>query len=145
MSPFLAASLSLVPGAGHLAVGKRKKAVALFVVDFGIVCSVFFLKSIPGHLLACFSYLMAMIPAVIETYTLAQGGMSQFSESKPYISALLLVTGFSALPLLWQSHVFSRRIKIVWSIVVPVLAILYFGFLGVYGIRLFNYAKMRFG
>ena len=145
MSPLLAASLSLVPGAGHLAVGKRRKAVALFAVDLGIICSAFFVRSRIGFLLRCFVYLMVMVPAVIETYSLARGGVSRFSETKPYIVFLLLVTGFSALPLLWQSRIFSKRIKIAWSIAVPVLAILYFSFLGVYGIRLFNYAKIRFG
>ncbi len=141
MSPLFAASLSLVPGAGHLAVGKRGKAAALFAVDFGIVCSIFFLKSMEGRLLACFGYLMVMVPAVIETYTLAQGGVNRFSESKPYILALLLMTGFSALPLLWHSSVFSRRIKIAWSILVPVFAILYFGSLSFFGMQFLSGAK----
>ncbi len=141
MPPLLAASLSLVPGLGHLVIGKRRKAAALFVVDLGIICSAFFVKSRIGHLLTSFVYLMAMVPAVIETYALAQGGVSQFSESKPYIVVLLLLTGFSALPLLWQSSIFSKRIKIVWSIVVPMLAILYFGFLSFFGRRFLNDAK----
>jgi len=53
--------------------------------------------------------------------------------------------GFSALPLMWHSHVFSRRVKIIWSIVVPILAFFYWSFLGVYGVRLYNYSKDRFG
>ncbi len=145
MPPFLAASLSLVPGLGHLAVGRRGKAAALFAVDLGIICSIFFLRSNAGHLLTCFSYLMIMVPAVIETYTLARGGVSRFSESKPYIVTLLLMKGFWALPLLWQSRAFSKQIKIVWSIAVPVLAILYYSFLGLYGIRIYNYTRIRFG
>lgn len=136
MTPLLVASLSLVPGVGHLALGKRGKAAALFVIDIGIIFSIFFLRSIAGRLLTCFCYLMAMVPAVIETYTLARGGVSRFSESKPYILAMLLTEGFSALPLLWQSSAFSRRIKIAWSIAVPVLAVLYFCFLGFFGARL---------
>ena len=92
-----------------------------------------------------FVYFLVMVPAVIETYALAKGGVSKFSESKPYIVLLLLVTGFSALPLLWQSHVFSRRIKIAWSIAVPVLAVLWFCFLGAYGMRFFNDAKIGLG
>ena len=144
MSPLFAASLSHVAGAGHLVLGRREKAAVFFVVDIGIVGSIFFLKSTAGYLLACLGYLMAMVPAVIETHALAKGGVSRFSESKPYIVAMLLKEGFSALPLLWQSSGFSRRSKITWSIVVPVLAILYFSFLGVYGIRLFNCAKIKF-
>ncbi len=145
MSPFFAAGLSLVPGVGHLVLGRKEKAAVLFAVDFGIIFSVFFTKSLAGYLVACFVYFMAMVPAVIETYTLARGGVSQFNESKPYVVLLLLATGFSALPLLWQSRIFSKRIKIVWSVAVLVLAILYFSFLGIYGIRLFNYAKIWFG
>ena len=145
MSPFLTASLSLVPGAGHLALGRRWKAAALFVFDSGLLCTLFFLRSNAGRFLACFSYLLIMIPAVIETYTLARGGVNQLTESRPYIVTLLLFKGFSALPLLWHSHVFSKRMKITWSIVVPVLAIFYWSFLGVYGIRLYSYAKIHFG
>ena len=145
MAPILVASLSLVPGVGHLVVGEKGKAAALFIVDLGIILSTFFVKSQIGYFLICFVYLLVMVPAGIETYAVAKGGVSQFSESKPYISVLLLMTGCSALPLLWQSHVFSKRIKIVWSIAVSVLTIFYFSFLGVYGTRLFDYAKTRFG
>jgi hypothetical protein len=141
MSPILAASLSVVPGVGHWVVGRRGKAAAFFAIDLGILCTVLFLRSPIALFLACVTYLMIMVPAVIETYTIPRGGESQFSESKPYIVLLLLVTGLTALPLLWQSRLFSKRVKILWSIVVPVLAILWFGFLGTYGIRLFNYAK----
>ena len=141
MLSILVASVSLVPGVGHLMIGRRGKAAALFVIDFGLVCSLFFLKSNVGYILAFLGYLIVMVPAVIETYTLAQGGVSRFSNSKPYIVVLLLKEGFSALPLLWQSPLFSRRIKIVWSIVVPVLAILYFSFFFFFGIRFLNGVK----
>ncbi|MBN1585882.1 MAG: hypothetical protein JW937_00460 [Candidatus Omnitrophica bacterium] len=139
MAPLLIAGLSLVPGAGHLAAGRRSKAAALFVIDIGIVCSLVFLKSTAAYILAGFVYLMAMVPAVVETYQLAQGKAAGFGESKLYICVLLLSTGFAALPLLWRSLHFSKQDKIVWSIAVSVLAILYFSFLGVYGMRLLNY------
>jgi len=135
MSPLLAASLSLVPGVGHWVIGKRGKAAALFAVDLGIACSVFFLRSSISLVLTCLVYFLVMVPAVIETYTLARGGRSQLSESKPYIVLLLLATGFSALPLLWQSHSFSKRIKIVWSIAVPVLAVLFWMCISLYGMQ----------
>ncbi len=138
MAPLFVASLSLVPGIGHWIVGKRRKAAALFAVDFGIVCWIFLLKTTAGRFLTFFAYLMVMAPAVIETYALAQGGISEFSESKPYIVTLLLLSGLSALPLLWQSGVFSQRSKITWSIIIPVLAILHLGFLGFFGMGLLN-------
>lgn len=136
-----AASLSLVPGLGHLMLGRRGRALALFAVDVGFVCSLFFFKSIAGRFLTGFAYFTVMVPAVIETYLFAQGGVSPVSESRSYILVLLLMTGFAALPLLWQSPLFSRRIKIVWSIAVPVLAIIHFGFIGFFGMRLIHEAQ----
>ena len=141
MSPVLAATLSLIPGVGHLFVGKRRKAAALFVLDIGIVGAFLFLKTNMGYLLIALGYVMTMVPAVIETYALARGRVSRFSESKPYIWIMLLMEGFAALPLLWQSPVFSKRTKIAWSIAVPLLAVLYFVFLGFFGIRFLNNAK----
>jgi len=145
MPPWLVASLSVVPGAGHLAAGKRGEAAALFAVDLGIVCSIVFVRSGRAYVLAGFVYLMLMVPAVIETYALARGTQSRFAESKPYIVVLLLATGFPALPLLWQSSVFSKRSKIGWSIAVPVLAVLFFSFLGVYGMWLVNFVTRQLG
>jgi len=144
MKPILAASLSLVPGAGHLIIGERGKAAALFVIDIALICTVYAFNSPAIYLLIGFVYLVTMIPAVLEAYTLAQGGVCRFSESKPYVAVLLLVTGFAALPLLWQGSAFSRRSKIGWSISIFVLAIFYFSFLGVYGMQLFHYVNRQF-
>jgi len=141
----LVAVLSLLPGAGHIAIGMRRKAAALFVIDIGILLSLLFFKSLVTYLLAAFAYLMAVIPAVIETYVFVRGGVSRFSESRSYIVVTLLIEGFFAIPLLWNSNVFSKRAKIAWSIAVPVLAIFYFYFLWIYGAQLFNFAKTRFG
>lgn len=141
MSPVIAATLSLIPGAGHLYIGKRRKAVALFVLDIGIAGAFLVLKTNIGYLLIALGYLMTMVPAVLETYALARGKVSGFSESKPYIWVMLLMEGFAALPLLWQSQAFSKRTKIAWSIAVPLLAVLYFVFLGLFGIRFLNNAK----
>ena len=143
--PLLAASLSILPGLGHLTLGKRGTAAALFFVDVGIIFSILFFKSVVEHLVTFFVYLIVAIPAVIESYVLAQGGVSRFSQSKPYIVIMLLIKGFFALPLLWQSHAFSNQVKIAWSIVVPALALLYYKFLSVYGIQLLEYAKTLFG
>ena len=145
MSPYLAASLSLGPGAGHWVLGKRGKAVGFFAIDLGILCTILFLRSPLAPFLAGSVYLVAMVPAVLETYALARGGVSQFSESRPYIVVLLLSTGFSALPLLWQSHSFSKRAKLIWTIVVSALAILWFSFLAAYGIRIFHDVKIWLG
>jgi len=145
MTPFIAAGLSVVPGLGHWLIGRRGKAAALFVVDIGIIGSAFFLRSIAGYFLAFFVYLVAMIPAAMDAYALALGKVSRLSQSKIYIIAMLLIEGFTALPLLWHSTLFSKRVKIAWSVAVPVLALFYFTFLGVYGIRIYQFAKTRLG
>ena len=49
-----------------------------------------------------------------------------------------LIKGFFALPLLWQSTLFSKKSKWMWTVAVPVLAILYFIFLFFYGRTLFE-------
>ena len=145
MSPILAASLSLVPGTGHWVVGKKGKAVSFFAIDLGIICMAFILRSPVALLLACFVYFAVMVPAVVETYVLARGGVVRFSESKLYIVILLLVSGLAALPLLWESHSFSKQKKIAWSLAVLGLAILWFGFLGVYGMRLLHDVTIGWG
>jgi hypothetical protein len=48
-------------------------------------------------------------------------------DSKAYIIVMLLTTGINALPLLWQSANFSRHAKMLWTIAVPLLAVLFFG------------------
>ena len=55
------------------------------------------------------------------------------SESRFYITLLLLTRGFWALPLMWHSSSFTKRSKIAWSVAVPLLALLYFGLLIYYG------------
>jgi hypothetical protein len=45
------------------------------------------------------------------------------------VTVLLLTTGFNAIPLLWNSDRFSRKAKIAWSVVVPLLFLLYIGVL----------------
>ena len=145
MSPLLVASLSFVPGLGHWVLNKRGKAAAFFFIDLGMIATVIFWRSPLALLFTSLAYLMIMVPSAIEIYTIARGGVSQLSESRPYLVVLLLLTGFSALPLLWQSHSFSKRAKVIWSIVVPALAILWFGFLAAYGIRIFHDVKIGLG
>ena len=123
-SPGQVAALSLIPGLGHWIIGERWRAGAFCLADVGIVVSIFFLKSAWGYALVFAAYLMAMIPAVIEAHALAQKGEAWFSQSKPYIITMLLLTGSAALPLLWQSTVFTKKNKIAGTSTVFVLAVL---------------------
>ena len=132
-SPALAACLSLVPGLGHLYLDKKRKAAVLFLIDLSIFFGGYFTNwSLIGFVLFM-PYLLVMIPAALESYHLANGKIGGFSESRPYIVLLLLTRGFFALPLLWQSHLFSNKNKVIGSILVPVFAVLYFGFIYFYG------------
>ncbi len=144
-SAWLAAALSLLPGAGHLYIGKMRKGAALLVIDTGILLAIFFSKSLAIALVMVFPYLILMIPAVVDTFCLARGGVNRFGESRLYLIILLLTKGFWVLPLLWHSHAFSKRAKIAWSIAVPLLALIYFSLIFFYGRAALEYAEVWLG
>jgi len=137
-SPELAAGLSLIPGLGHFYLGRKKKAAALFVLSPGLLFGLHLTGGSVVSFLLLPPYLLVMIPAALESYQLAKGEVSVISRSKPYIVLLLLTKGFWALPVLWQSHLFLKRSKVIWSVVVPTLAFLYFTFLFFFGRTLFE-------
>lgn len=137
----LAAFLSLVPGAGHIYLGKRLKGAVLLVISLGIFIAAFLSKSAVLLLLLIFPYLVIMIPAVIDAYCLAQGGTSRFSESRGYMIVLLLTQGLWGLPVLWHSRVFSKRAKAVWTVIVLLLAAVFFRLIFLYGKAAFDFAE----
>ena len=141
-NPFLAILLSLIPGLGHLYVGERKKSTGFLIVSTGIILTFIFSKSIIMRLLMLGIYLASMGPSALEVYQMARYGRNTFdTRAKGYVIFLLLTTGFTALPLLWQSDRFSRGGKIAWTIAVPVLAILFFTVLIQYWTPLENYLE----
>lgn len=141
----LAAVLSLVPGAGHVYLGKRLKGAVLLVITLGIFIAVFLAKSALLLVLLIFSYLVIMIPAAVDVYCLAQGGTSRFSESRGYMIVLLLTQGLWGLPVLWHSLVFSRREKAVWTAIVVLLAAVFFRLIFLYGKEAFDFAESWLG
>ncbi|MBD3245961.1 MAG: hypothetical protein GF333_03025 [Candidatus Omnitrophica bacterium] len=125
--------LAVVPGCAHLYLGRIRKALGLWVIDTGIILTVIFSDSYLMKLIMVNIYLFTFLPAGLETYSLARGKRSVVdTDSRWYTVTLLLTTGFSALPLLWQNRKFSRRAKILWTIAVPLLAGLFFFFLVTY-------------
>ena len=141
-SPALAAVLSLAPGLGHWYVGKTRKAVALGFMDAGMLLAVTLFHSRLTYMLTAFVYLATMAPAMFEAWSTAKSGRAGFDmDSKPYVIAMLLVTGFNALPLLWQSRSFSRHAKIMWTIAVPTLAALFFVSLWVWRAHIEDFLK----
>lgn len=145
ISPLLLAVMSVVPGLGHWCLGKKRKAAAFFIIALGLLISLFLVKSPIGLILICLAYVAITLPAIVETYTLAAGGVKELSESRGYIIFLLIAVGITSLPLLWQSRVFSKRAKILWSIGISTVAVLYLSFLAVFGMRIFSHARSWFG
>ncbi len=141
----LAAVLSVVPGAGHVYLGKRLKGAVLLVISLGIISSVFLTRSVVLLLLLVFPYLVIMIPAVIDAYFLAFGGVSRFSDSRVYIVVLLLTQGLWGLPVLWHSRVFSKREKAVWTGIVLLLTAVFFRLIFLYGKAAFDFAESWLG
>ncbi len=141
----LAAILSLVPGAGHVYLGKRLKGAVLLVISVGIISSVFLTRSVVLLLLLVFPYLVIMIPAVVDAYCLARGGASRFSDSRGYIIVLLLTQGLWGLPVLWHSRAFSKRGKGIWTVVVLLLTAVFFRLIFLYGKAAFDFAEKWLG
>lgn len=82
-------------------------------------------------------YGVTALPAVLETFLEAKGTVANpYRESRIYVIILLLTTSFSALPLHWQSPLFSRRGKMAWTLAVPVLAAIFFSLLYFFGRKL---------
>ncbi|MCF7916731.1 MAG: hypothetical protein K9L61_03045 [Candidatus Omnitrophica bacterium] len=121
--PTVAAVLSLMPGLSHLYLGQIKKALVLFVIDLGLGLILVFSQSYLMKLIMINIYLFTFIPACIETYSYSKGNKSRIStDSRWYVTILLITTGFNALPLLWQSNKLTKRYKIIWTVLVPILA-----------------------
>ncbi len=138
----MAATLSLIPGLGQLYVGKTKKGAALLCIDSGMAASLYFFPSRITWVLIGVIYLSTAIPAGFEAYFFAKTGRaSTILDSKIYIVLMLLTTGLMALPLLWQQTRFSRRAKILWTLVVLLLAVLFFGSLLRWGAKIEKFLK----
>lgn len=119
--------LAVLPGAAHAYLGNIKKTLVLFVIDAGIIVGLLFSKSYIMKVVVVNIYLFTPIPAAMETYQQAKKKKSRINtDSRWYVIILLLTTGFNALPLLWASKEFSHASKIIWSILVPLLAIAFF-------------------
>lgn len=129
--------LSFIPGLAQIYLGEKRKGFTLLIIDGGIFLTLILSKSYLIRLLMSGIYLAAFLPSAIESHQMAKGSKRKLdTNSRWYVTMLILFTGFSALPLLWNSARFSKRAKIAWTIAVPVLAFLFFGFLIKYWDRL---------
>ncbi|MBD3263770.1 MAG: hypothetical protein GF375_01550 [Candidatus Omnitrophica bacterium] len=141
-APLLTILLSALPGFSHIYLGRIKKGLSLLVIDTGMVLTLIFADSYIMTVIMVNIYFFTFLPACIETYQISKYGKGRtVTESRWYVVVLLLSTGFSALPLLWQSSLFSRKAKIGWTVAVPVLAVIFFTFL----IRYWSVIETFFG
>lgn len=134
-NPVVALGLSLLlPGLGHVYAGKLKKGLVFFCADAGVIAALFHPQIHLFFIWSLIVYPMAMARAGIEAYRIVKPGRwACDKDSRTYAVCMLLATGFSALPLLWQSRQFSRAAKIAWTAAVPVLTALFFGALAFCG------------
>ena len=134
-SPILAALLSLIaPGLGQLYNGERAKGAAVLCIAlftwFGIILAAFGPAAMRSRLTVIFlalAYVSAWIPAAIDAYQRASGTATPLLSHLTawYVILMLVTVGPMALPLLWQSRAFSRKAKIVWTVVVIGIALLF--------------------
>lgn len=123
-----------IPGAGYFRTGRRGKGSAVLCMAGGILLSLFFSRSWITNLFLVFAYVMVVVPAALDGSRSSQEkSVSPVMETVPYILLMLFVTGLFGLPLLWQSTKFSRNVKILWTLVVVLLAALFLGGLIVAG------------
>ena len=140
--PVFALLLSLVPGLSHLYLNRYKKAAGLLLISAGIGVTLLTSGSLVMKFLVAIIYVATAIPAALETYQMARmHKYTAYTSHRWYIVLMLLSTGFSALPLLWQSHVFSKPAKISWTIAVPILAVLFFTVLARYWDRIDSFLE----
>ena len=119
---------SIVPGCGHLYFRQWSKGLSLFVVDAALLAGVFLSNSSIIQVLMLIVYGVILFSSISDMRVLSGlQPQNKFKDSKEFIAFLLLTTGVNALPLLWQSQAYGRFGKVLWTVAVSLLAILFFG------------------
>lgn len=126
-SPHIAAILSAaVPGLGQWYNAERPKGLALLCMTLGIWFGLATgLHSWVTVVMLVVVYVFVWIPATVDAYQRAAGHSSSLlsGERRWYTVLMLLAVGPMALPLLWQGARFSRMAKVLWTVVVIVIAL----------------------
>ena len=131
----LAAVLSVAaPGLGQIYTGNAKKGLSVLCVYAGLLIAPILSHSYLITILAVVIYLVTVVPVTADAYQTAATGRSHVDiDAKWYVFLMLWFTGFSALPLLWQSKRFSHRAKTLLTTAVILLTVLFFGGLVIFG------------
>ncbi|MBU9889475.1 MAG: hypothetical protein KTQ49_06375 [Candidatus Omnitrophica bacterium] len=113
----------LLPGLGQIYLGETAKGFTLLCMDAGILISVWFAHSWILWILMGLVYGAVLVPAAADAYQTAAGMPRIFTgDSVPYVVVMLFMVGPFGIPLLWQSPRFSKRAKVVWTVLVVLLA-----------------------
>jgi len=123
-SPPLACFCSiLVPGLGQIYLEDYAKGLTLLCMAVGILVSVLLSHSWFVRVLMGLVYLTVVFPAAVDAFQTAAGKPRVFSGSSVmYVLLMLFMVGPFAIPLLWQSPKFSKTAKVVWTVLVVLMA-----------------------
>lgn len=112
--------------------GERPKGVAILCVTAGIIYGLVMaamgpeaFRSILTVVMLALIYLFIWIPAIVDAYQRANGTPTTLlsGERAWYVILMLFTVGPMALPLLWQSPRFSKISKIIWTMVIVLIAL----------------------
>jgi hypothetical protein len=135
-NPWVAFLLTLVlPGLGHFYVGSRFSGLAYTIMTVGLGYSYFSAKSFLARIAVLFIVPFLVIPAARDAMAVAQGKKKPVTgeESRIYVVWMLCCVGPFAIPLLWQNKKFSVPVKIVWTVVVISIVVLFLSAVSILG------------
>ncbi len=135
-NPWIAFLLTLVfPGLGHFYVGSRFAALAYGAMTVGLGYSYFSAKSFLARIAVLFIVPFLVVPAARDAMAVAQGKKKPVTgeESRVYVVWMLCCVGPFAIPLLWQNKKFSVPVKIVWTVVVISIVVLFLSAVSILG------------
>ncbi len=125
-NPYLAFFYSIVlPGLGQIYLEDYAKGLTLFCMAVGILLSIFLSHSWFVWVLMGAIYLAVVFPAATDAFQTASGKPRVFTgDSVWYVLLMLFMVGPFAVPLLWQSQKFSKKAKVVWTVLVILVALI---------------------
>ena len=135
LRPWVAGFLSLiVPGLGQLYLGRRTEAIGPLCVAIAAAIAPQIFHSQSTAVMMTFIYGATALPAARDAFRAAKGiDVRASTQAVGYVIMMLFVAGPLALPLLWQTPRLSQRAKVIWTIVVVVIAVVCVFFLAAIG------------
>jgi len=126
-SSFLAALLSFIPGLGHFYLGQKAKGWTYLCMTAGVVVGVLSSRTVVMQICIGLIYFAVLIPAAKDAHASARkaGQAITGEESAGYVILMLLFVGPFALPLLWQNKKMGLTAKILLTLFVLAIVLLF--------------------